>query len=124
MEKLTSKGKHTVKVRNYPHKNMIYKQVIMRGAEYKCRLFEMHLKLRNQQLKTIMYVYRPLYQNLMVTENQKSIIDIHTRRKTQTKKKSKHNTKDSHQITSEENKREKEEKRPTKTNPKQLTKWQ
>ena len=40
------------------------------------------------------------------------------------KKESKHNIKDSHQITREENKRRKQEKRPTKTNPKQLTKWQ
>ena len=56
----------------------------------------------------------------MVTTNEKSIIDIHTKKK----KELKHNTKDSHQITREGNKRGKEEKRPTKTNPKQLTKWQ
>ena len=37
----------------------------------------------------------------MVTANQKSTIDIHTKKK----KESKHNTKDSHQITREENKR-------------------
>ena len=57
----------------------------------------------------------------MVTANQNSIktIDIHTKKK----KESKNNTKDSHQITKEENKRGREEKRPTKTNPKQLTKW-
>ena len=36
----------------------------------------------------------------MVTANKKSVIGIHTKRK----KKSKHNTKDSHQITREENK--------------------
>ena len=62
----------------------------------------------------------------MVTANQEFIIDTRTRKK----RKSKHNTKDSHQITGEqkrtkENKRGKKErkKRPTKTNPKQLTKW-
>ena len=55
----------------------------------------------------------------MVTVNQKSIIDTHTNKK----KKSKHNTKDSHQTTREENKARREEKRSTKTNPKQLTKW-
>ena len=38
----------------------------------------MHLKLRDQQLKTIMYIYRQLYENLMANTNQKSIIDIHT----------------------------------------------
>ena len=41
---------------------------------------------------------------------------IHTKKK----KESKHNTKDSHQITREQ--KRKEGKRPTKTNPKQLTK--
>ena len=49
----------------------------------------------------------------------KSIIGIHTQKKLE----SKHNSKDSHQITREENKRGKEEKIPAKTNPKQLTKW-
>ena len=54
----------------------------------------------------------------MVTGNKKST--IYTR--TQKKKQSIHNNKNRHQITREENKRGKEEKRPTKTNPKQLTK--
>ena len=40
----------------------------------------------------------------MVTANQKSKIDIHTKKK----KEYKHNTKDSHQITRNENKRGKE----------------
>ena len=43
---------------------------------------------------------------------QKSIIDVHTKKK----KESKQNTKVSNQMTREENKRS--EKRPTKTNPK------
>ena len=55
MGKLTGKGKHKVKGENYPHTNMISRQVIIRG-EYKCRIFVMHLKLRDQQLKTIMYI--------------------------------------------------------------------
>ena len=50
----------------------------------------------------------------MATTNQKSIIDTHTKKKKQYK----HNTKDSHQITREENKIGREEKRPAKTNPK------
>ena len=41
----------------------------------------MHFKLRNQQLKTIMYTYRLLYQYLMVTINKKSIRDKHTEKK-------------------------------------------
>ena len=56
----------------------------------------------------------------MVAAKQKSIIDIHTKKK----KESKHNVKDSHQITREENKRGKGKKRLIKTNPRQLTKWQ
>ena len=52
----------------------------------------------------------------MGTANQKSTIDIQTKME----KESKHNTKESHQIT-KENKRGREEKRPTKTNPKAAT---
>ena len=64
-------------------------------------------------------MYRLLYQNLMVTANRKSTIDTHTKKK----KESKHNTEVSHQITRGGNKTGREEKRPPKTNPKQLTKW-
>ena len=35
----------------------------------------MHLQLRDQQLKTISYTYRLLYQNFRKTANQKSTID-------------------------------------------------
>ena len=56
----------------------------------------------------------------MVTAKQKSIIDVHTKKKEE----SKYNSKDSHQITREENKKQRGGKKPTKTNPKQLTKWQ
>ena len=35
----------------------------------------MHLQLREQQLKTISYTYRLLYQNFRITANQKSTID-------------------------------------------------
>ena len=68
----------------------------------------MHLKLRDQQLKTILYIYRLLHQDLMVTINQKSTTDTHKKKKKQPK----HNSKDSHQITREENKRGREEKIP------------
>ena len=102
------------------------KPVIVRGEENKCKVVKMHLKLRDQQLKTITYTYIHmhthvhilLYRNLMVTTNQKSIIDTHTKKR----KESKHNIKDSHQITREDKK--KEQKRTTKATPKQLTKWQ
>ena len=43
-------------------------------------------------------IKRLLYQNLTETTNQKSTVDTHT----QKKNKSKHNSKDSHQITREQ----------------------
>ena len=42
--------------------------------------------------------------NIIVTTNQKSIIDTHMKMRNE----SKHNTKDTHQVTREENKRRKE----------------
>ena len=43
----------------------------------------MHLKLRNQQIKAILgiYIERLLYQNHMITTNQKSTIDTRTQKK-------------------------------------------
>ena len=91
----------------------------MRRGGYKCRTLEMHLQFREQQLKTISHTYRLSYQNFRITANQKSTID------TQTKNNQlKYNTKDSHQTRRGENKKRREEKRATKTNPKQLRKWQ
>ena len=55
----------------------------------------------------------------MVTTNQKSARDTHTKKK----KQSKYNTKNRYQITREQ-KRKGRKKKPTKINPKQLTKWQ
>ena len=52
----------------------------------------------------------------MGTENPKTTIDTHT----QKKKQPKHKTKDGRQTRREENKRGREEKRPTKTNQEQL----
>ena len=80
----------------------------------------MHWQLRDQQLRMILCIYRLLYQNFRITANQKSIIDTQTNKKNQLK----YNTKDSHQTRRGENKRRREEKRATKTNPKQLIKWQ
>ena len=74
----------------------------------------MHLQLRGQHLKTILYIYRLLYQNFRVATNQKSTTDTQTN-----KNQLKCNTKDSHQSRRGENKRRKEEKRVTKTIPKQ-----
>jgi len=41
----------------------------------------MNLQLREQQLKTISYTYRLLYQNFRITANQKSTIDTQTNKK-------------------------------------------
>ena len=60
---------------------MISKQAKMRREEYKFRSLEMILKIKDQQLKMIIYVYIYihilLYLNLMVTTRQKSTIDTH-----------------------------------------------
>ena len=100
MGKLTSKGKHIVKVGHHLHINMISKPAIMRRRD-KYMILEMLLKVKGQQLKSTFFIYRLIYQNLLVTKNQKSIIDTHTTKK----KESKHNTKVSHQITRQGNKR-------------------
>ena len=92
MRRLTGKGKYIIKVGNHPYTNMIPKPALVRRGGYKCRILEMHLQLTDQQLKTIVYVYRFLHQNLMVTTNQKSTIYTHINKKKQFK----HNTKDSH----------------------------
>ena len=92
---------------------MISKPASMRRGEYKCKKCTLHLKLRDQQIKTTLYIYRLLYQNIIEPANQKTKIDTHTKKKMQPK----HNTKDSYKTDRQENKR-REERRPTKTNPK------
>ena len=116
MGKLTRRGKHIAKVGNHPPTDKISKPAAVRRGEYKCRIWEMHLKLRDQQFKTILCIYRLLYQNLMGSANQKTAIDLHTNKK----KQSKHNAKDNPQITGE--KKEERKKRPAKTNPKTIKK--
>ena len=64
---------------------MISEPAGVRRGEYKFRILEMYLQLRDQQLKTILYIYRLLYQNLIVTANQKSTVDTHTKRKSNPK---------------------------------------
>ena len=91
----------------------------MRRVENKRKTPEMHLQSRDQQPKTILYIYRLLYQNFKITANQISTIDRQTNKQNQLK----YNTKDSHQTTTGENKRRRKEKRATKTKPKQLIKW-
>ena len=109
MTRLTSKGIYTVKIRNHPCTIIPPKSEIMRRGGYKCRTPEMNLQLREQQLKTISYTYRHLYQNFRITAKQKSKIDIQTM-----KSQLKYKTKDSHhpeeERTREEGKKEEQQK--------------
>ena len=87
------------------------KREIVRRGGYKFGTQEMHLQLRDQQLKIISYIYRLLYQNLRVTANQTSTIDTHTNKKNQLK----YNTKDSHQTRRGENKKGRQKSRKNKS---------
>ena len=91
---------------------MISETVSRRGGKNKCRVVKMHLKGRYQQLRAIMYTYRLLYKILMVTTDQSSTINTHTKKK----KKSKHNTKDSHQTTREKTTRRNKKIQPQNSN--------
>ena len=118
MGKLTGKGKHTVKLGNHPHTNVISKPATMRRRGYKCRKWELPLKLRDQQLKTT-FIYTECYIKCHRKCKQKTC-NRYTHKK---EKQQKHNIKNGLQTTRQEDKREGEEKRLTKTNPKQLRKW-
>ena len=71
----------------------------------------MHLQLRDQQPKTILYIYSLLYHNFRVTANQKYAIDTLTNNE----KQSKYNTKES---SNHKRKRVEKLKREENTNPK------
>uniref|UniRef100_A0A4X1SZP2 L1 transposable element RRM domain-containing protein n=1 Tax=Sus scrofa TaxID=9823 RepID=A0A4X1SZP2_PIG len=101
MTRLTSQGIHTVKIQNHPRTIRPPKSDILRRAAYKCRTLEMHLQLRDPQLKTISYRERLLYQNFRISANQTSTTDTQKNKKHQLKC----NTKDSHQTTRGENKK-------------------
>ena len=92
---LTSKGKHRVR------KSSTHKYIKDSNHEKKRVWVQDIGNVRDQQLKTIWYIYRLLYQNLMGATNQKSTADTHTKKKKQYK----HITKDRHQITGEGEKR-------------------
>ena len=113
MTRLTSKGIYTVKIQNHPRTIMPPLPEIVRKGGYKFRTLEMHLQLRDQQLKTISYIYKRLCQNFRIMANQKSTIKTQTNKKNQLK----YNTKDSHQTRRGENMRRRKEKRAIKTNP-------
>ena len=81
----------------------------------------MHLYLRDQQLKTISYIYIYTYtpkSKLQATENQKYAIHTQINKKNQLK----YNTKASHQTTRGNNKRRREEKKSNKNKAKAINK--
>ena len=57
MGNLTSKGKHNIKGGNHPQTN-ISKPLFVRRGKDEFRILKMHLKLRDQQLKTIFWIDR------------------------------------------------------------------
>ena len=79
----------------------------MRKEQYKCKTLKIHLKLRDEQLETILFIYRLLHQNLMGTTKN------NYNRYKQKKKQSKHITKHRHRII-----RKEEGNRSSKTNQK------
>ena len=81
MTRLTDKGIYTVKIWNHPCTNMPPESEFVRRGGHKCRPLEMYLQLRDQQFKTISYIYRLLYQNFGITANQKSTIDTQINKK-------------------------------------------
>ena len=107
MRKFTDKDKDNIKVENHQLTNMISKIANMKKD--KCRTLKMHLKIRESRPKTIVYTHSWLYPNAMGTTNQRTIMDTHILEKK--KKQSKDNTKDSQQITREDNQRGRKEKR-------------
>ena len=145
MGNLISKGIHLVKAGNHPDAN-ITTAAIMRRGEYKCwkctdigNAFEIKKLATYISVSSIaqlcltlvtpwtaahqaslIYIWLLSPNSHLVNINQKSTIDIHTQ-----KRKSNPNTTLKIGIKLQENKREREEKKkPTKINPKQLTKWQ
>ena len=66
----------------HTYTHMRSKTVVIRRGMYKLRcFFKMYLKLRDELLQTITYIRRLLHENLTVTANQNSIINIHTTKK-------------------------------------------
>ena len=62
MENFFGTGKHTIKIGIHLNKNMISKLAIVRKGEHKCRIMEVRLELKGQQLKNILFIYRMPYQ--------------------------------------------------------------
>ena len=118
MTRLTSKGIHTVKIRNHPCTIMPPKSEIMRKGGYKCRTLEMHLQQETNNLNQSHIYIQILISNFRITANPKSTIDTQTNKKNQLK----YNTKGSHQTTRGENTRRRDEKKSNKNKYKGINK--
>ena len=78
MERLTGKAKHTVKIGNHLCTKIGHKNHQLCG-KHKWGILEMRVKLKD--LKTILFIYRLLCQNPMVTTSQKSTVHTHTQKR-------------------------------------------
>ena len=81
MIKLTGKDRDNIKVENHTLTKIISKLASIKSGEDKCRTPKNHVKLRDQQTKTIMYIYRFLCQTLAGTINQQTKMDTYIKNK-------------------------------------------
>ena len=77
------------------------------GRSKICSVFGMCSNISNHQLKIDCYTHRLLYMKLLETTNEKNITDTQKIKRNE----SKHNIKESHQITGGKNKRRRKEER-------------
>jgi len=98
-----------VKIENHPHTNMVSKPAILRKGEYKCRRMGTHFNLRDQQFKTILYIYIDSY---IKTSCKPKV----SNRYTNLRKQSKQNTKDSHRTTREQKREKKDQQKQAQNN--------
>ena len=60
---------------------MISKPATVRRGEYKCEKWELHLKLRDQQLKTTLYIYINCYIKTSWELQTKKLQQVHTQKR-------------------------------------------
>ena len=111
MTRLTSKGKHIIKVGNHPYTNILPKPKILGRGGQKCRILKMHLQLSDQKQNNLVYIQ--IAKSKPQGNGNQNLQQIHTNKKNQ----SKHTLK----IVINHKRREQERKKKDKeTNPKQL----
>ena len=81
MGKLTGKSKHKIKVGNHPQTNITSTLPTGEESTYTGRILKMYLQLGGLKPRTVLYEYILLYQNLMGTTDQKTVIVTHIKKK-------------------------------------------